>query len=63
MFKQKIHSFTIALIALLTLSLPAWAAEKITSRPTIALALGGGGIRGAAHIGVLKVFQREGLPI
>lgn len=63
MFKQKIHSFTIAIIALLTLSLPAWAAEETTSRPTIALALGGGGIRGAAHIGVLKVFQREGLPI
>ncbi len=33
------------------------------TRPTIALALGGGGIRGAAHIGVLKVFERENLPI
>jgi NTE family protein len=32
-------------------------------RPTIALALGGGGIRGSTHIGVLRVLQREGIPI
>jgi NTE family protein len=31
--------------------------------PTIALALGGGGIRGAVHIGVLRVFEREHIPI
>ena len=31
--------------------------------PKIGLALGGGGARGLAHIGVLKVLQREGLPI
>jgi len=29
----------------------------------IGLALGGGGARGLAHIGVLKVLQREGVPI
>jgi len=29
----------------------------------IGLALGGGGARGLAHIGVLKVFQREAIPI
>jgi NTE family protein len=41
-------------------------AQKISvvpSRPTIALALGGGGSRGAAHIGVLRVLQRAGIPI
>jgi len=32
-------------------------------RATIALALGGGGVRGAAHLGVLRVFQREGIPV
>ncbi|MBS1998105.1 MAG: patatin-like phospholipase family protein, partial [Cyanobacteria bacterium SZAS LIN-2] len=32
-------------------------------RPRIGLALGGGGARGAAHIGVLKVLQAEGIPI
>ena len=32
-------------------------------RPKIGLALGGGGARGLAHIGVLKVFNRENIPI
>jgi NTE family protein len=32
-------------------------------RATIALALGGGGARGAAHIGVLRVLQEAGIPI
>jgi NTE family protein len=32
-------------------------------RPTVALALGGGGTRGAAHIGVLRVLEQEGIPI
>ena len=32
-------------------------------RPRIALVLGGGGSRGLAHIGVLKVLEREGIPI
>jgi NTE family protein len=31
--------------------------------PEVALALGGGGVRGAAHIGVLKVFREEGIPV
>jgi NTE family protein len=32
-------------------------------RPKIGLALGGGGIRGAAHIGVLRVLEREGIKV
>ncbi|HNM50505.1 MAG TPA: patatin-like phospholipase family protein, partial [Candidatus Obscuribacter sp.] len=32
-------------------------------KPRVALALGGGGVRGAAHIGVLRVFREEGIPI
>jgi NTE family protein len=32
-------------------------------RPKIGLALGGGAARGFAHIGVLKVMEREGIPI
>jgi NTE family protein len=39
------------------------AVQARKTRPTIALALGGGGVRGAAHIGVLRVFQRENLPV
>ncbi len=32
-------------------------------RPKIGLALGGGGTRGAAHVGVLRVLEKEGIPI
>jgi NTE family protein len=32
-------------------------------RPKIVLALGGGGTRGAAHIGVIRVLKKEGIPI
>lgn len=32
-------------------------------RPKIVLVLSGGGARGLSHIGVLKVFQEEGIPI
>ncbi len=32
-------------------------------RPTIGLALGGGGARGLAHIGVLRILERERVPI
>ncbi|MBN1119487.1 MAG: patatin-like phospholipase family protein [Anaerolineae bacterium] len=31
-------------------------------QPTIGLALGGGGARGLAHVGVLKALEREGIP-
>lgn len=33
------------------------------TRPSIAIALGGGGARGFAHLGVLQVLTREGIPI
>ncbi len=33
------------------------------ARPTVGLALGGGGARGLAHVGLLKVLTREGIPI
>lgn len=36
---------------------------KNPGRPRIGLALGGGGSRGAAHVGVLKVLKEENIPI
>lgn len=42
---------------------PALAANKPVIRPKIGVALGGGGARGAAHIGVLRVFEKEKIPI
>jgi NTE family protein len=40
-------------------------AKKMRSqdRPVVGVALGGGGARGIAHIGVLRVLEREGMPI
>jgi len=35
----------------------------IIQQPRIALVLGGGGARGAAHIGVLEVLERERIPL
>jgi len=35
----------------------------VYNRPTVALALSGGGVRGAAHIGVIKVLREAGIPI
>ncbi len=40
-----------------------FADNKPATSPRIGLALGGGGVRGMAHLGVLSVFEREGIPI
>ena len=32
-------------------------------RPTVGLVLSGGGARGLAHIGVLRILEREGIPV
>lgn len=37
------------------------AAHKGARRPTVALALGGGGLRGFAHVGVLQALEEAGL--
>ncbi len=50
---------TILLTNLYLLALPAQCAES--KKKTVALVLGGGGARGAAHIGVLKVLEENGL--
>jgi len=58
--------FSLALSVLLVLPIPASAAktETITDkRPRIGLVLGGGGARGTAHVGVLKVLEELRIPI
>jgi predicted acylesterase/phospholipase RssA len=42
---------------------PAIDDSGVQVRPIIGLALGGGGTRGAAHVGVLRVLEEEGIPI
>jgi len=37
--------------------------DSAPPRPRVAIALGGGAVRGAAHIGVLRVFEKEGIPV
>jgi len=57
------------IIVILALSTAAFPAEDDTpeetpaKRPTIGLVLGGGGARGAAHIGVLEVLRDMNIPI
>ncbi len=53
------------LCSALTVSLPhvATAQEDTHNRPKIGLVLGGGGAKGAAHIGVLKVLEEQHIPI
>jgi NTE family protein len=43
--------------------LSAFTAQAQEPRPKTCLVLGGGGARGAAHIGVLRVLERERVPI
>lgn len=44
-----------------TADLQIFQGRRLPARPKIGLALGGGGARGAAHVGVLKVLEREGI--
>lgn len=58
-------SFTFRCLALLGLLLAGpslWAADT-TGRPRVGLVLGGGGARGAAHIGVLEVLEKLRVPV
>ena len=46
--------------------IPLWSIADQTSpsgRPKIALVLSGGAVRGAAHVGVLKVIEEKGIPV
>ncbi|HSV71065.1 MAG TPA: patatin-like phospholipase family protein [Methylibium sp.] len=54
--------FRLCALALLLVSALAQAAEA-PKRPRIGLVLSGGGARGLAHVGVLKVLERERVPI
>lgn len=68
MFRDcRIVAAIMSVVALASLACPAFAADEDAKshvrRPKVALALGGGGTRGAAHVKVLKVLEEEGIPI
>lgn len=53
-----------SLFALLTLSVSAQGVSVVTpERPKVAVVLAGGGAKGLAHIGALKVIEEAGLPV
>ena len=52
---------TLTLLAALLLALPL--AAQSHERPRVAVVLCGGGAKGAAHIGALKVIEEAGIPI
>jgi len=55
--------FPALLLSLLLLALPAQATTKDGQRPKVGLVLGGGGAKGAAEVGVLKVLEEADIPI
>lgn len=56
---QSLFVFLLCFGFALSITLPSFAKQK----PRVALVLSGGGARGGAHIGVLRVLEREGIPI
>ena len=50
-------------IGFLLLTVNAIASDKISSRKKVGLVLSGGGAKGMAHIGALKVIEKAGIPI
>ena len=56
---KKYVSFLLVLFVSLFLFLPAYAQQ----RKSVAVVLSGGGAKGVAHIGALKVIEEAGIPI
>ncbi|MFT4835976.1 MAG: NTE family protein [Psychromonas sp.] len=55
--------FIVRYLLLLSLLLSLTAFADPQTRPKIGLVLGGGGAKGAAHIGILKVLENNNVPI
>ena len=53
----------LVLLCLLTFSSAALTGAEESQRPKIGLALGGGGAKGGAHVGVIKVLEEMNVPI
>ena len=62
MFRLSLSLFFLTLFNIST-SFGLIAAETQKERPKIGLALSGGGARGAAHVGVIKVLEELRIPI
>lgn len=62
MARTRVRSWMAALLLALW-SAGALAQSAAADAPCVGLVLGGGGARGAAHVGVLKVLERERIPV
>ena len=62
---MKISRWIICLVSLSLIILPAYSQDstKVKARPKVGLVLSGGGAKGAAHLGVLKYLEDNGIPI
>ena len=58
-----LRTYGVVFMTLLMLSLPAAVTAQLKHRPKVGLVLGGGGAKGAAEVGVLKVIEEAGIPI
>jgi len=58
-----IITFVFTILLLICLFSPGLSFAEETKRPKIGLVLGGGGAKGAAHIGVLKVLEEQKIPV
>lgn len=65
MSRQKLWDGLIVFFLLCALITPATVNAEIvgTSEPTIALVLGGGSARGFSHVGLIRAFEENGIPI
>lgn len=57
MFTKNVKRYLTLLLIQISIILPA------QERPKVGVVLSGGGAKGIAHVGVLKVLEREGIPI
>ncbi|MDR2129976.1 MAG: patatin-like phospholipase family protein [Odoribacteraceae bacterium] len=55
------HRLTLRIICLIGLS--AWAGSAVAQRPKVGVVLSGGGAKGIAHIGALRVLEEAGIPV
>ena len=58
-----ILTFVFAILLLICIFSPDSSFAEEPTRPKIGLVLGGGGAKGAAHIGVLKVLEEQKIPV
>lgn len=57
---------SVVLLAAITVSLAAWSGDRVPpsgERPRVGLVLSGGGARGSAHVGVIRVLEELRIPV